>query len=580
QKLWAVIVGAALFGLLARLGSGVNSADPSVGAGLACPSWREKGEKNRRDEVLRSTLTRDAKRQAEASCAPVLPLLWLLGGFGVLLGIAADVQVDRNSWKLNGYNRAVYGLFAHVPRVSTVALNQNAIAAWFIVLAPLALCLALGPWPRRNRVLGGALAMFCLFQLSLANSRSALLALGIGLLVGTWVLGGHWRWIGAGVLGALLALLVSGLLGQPFRLSLLPTGGSSRERVAIWSSALHMLAAAPFTGTGLGLFQRVYPAYMLPSERVDYPHAHNLLLQAGTDMGLLGIAGWLVVIGWAACVTIRLSRRPPGHAGIRCLAAGAVAASAGLLVHAQVDCYFAGDSHTIFFLFVPLGLLAATAPPARGQASNLTRRNTRDPARRLLSPVSHGPLTAAIGLATLGLIALWASGWLPSELLLNRGTLAWLRSGLGSAGQGSLVAAIQDDRAAVAVKPSNWAANQALGAALVSSGQSGPAAAALERAASSRPADPLLELQVGMAQSTAGQPAAALKSWRRAGAAAFLASLGQAEASRGNTSAAARWYTTALAISPGDPQASQGLAWLQAASGQWTGARATLQRDV
>ncbi|HUZ76527.1 MAG TPA: O-antigen ligase family protein [Chloroflexota bacterium] len=580
QKLWAIIVGIALFGLLARLSGDINGNAAANDVDLA--HHRPKGgpEKQQGDDLSHPALAGDGKRQAAASRAAVLPVLWMLVGFGVLLGIAADVQVDRNSWKLNAYNRAVYSMFAHIPRLSTVALNQNAIAAWFIVIAPLALCLALGPWRRGARVLGSALAISSLFQLSLTNSRAALLALGVGLLAGAWVLGGHWRWIGASALGALLALLVSGLLGEPFRLTLLPTGGSSRERLAIWNSALHMLAAAPFTGTGLGLFQRVYPAFMLPGERVDYPHAHNLLLQAGTDMGLLGIVGWLILTAWAACVTIRLCRRPPKDPATRCLAAGAVAASAGLLAHAQVDCYFAGDSHTIFFLFVPLGLLAATARPPARQTDSSTRRIDLNATRSRRGGLIRGRLPAAGGLAGLALVALWASGWLPSELLLNRGTLAWLRSGLGNAGQTGLTAAIQDDRAAVALQPSNWAANQALGLSLVSDGQPQQAVAALQLATRLRPSDPLLELEMGNAQAAAGQPRAALESWGLAGAAPYLVSLGQGEARRGSTNASARWYAAALAISPGNPGASRGLAWLQTGKRDWTGAAVTLRRDL
>ncbi|MDE3077559.1 MAG: O-antigen ligase family protein, partial [Chloroflexota bacterium] len=244
------------------------------------------------------------------------PSMWMLLSVGVALGFAADVQVDRNSWKLNAYNRAVYGLFAHVPRFSELALNQNAVAAWLIGLIPLGLALTLVSDQPRSRLTALLVTLFLFFQLSLTDSRAALLSLALGLAAGGLVPGGRYRWLGAMVVGGALVLLRMGVFGS-FQLTALPTGDSSRERVAIWVSSLHMLADAPFTGIGLGLFQRVYPAYILPAYHTDHPHAHNLLLQTGADMGLLGIAGWLGFMVLAGWWIVDLARRPEPDSATR-----------------------------------------------------------------------------------------------------------------------------------------------------------------------------------------------------------------------------------------------------------------------
>src|SRR5262249_807907 len=52
-----------------------------------------------------------------------------LVALGVVAALAGAVLVDRNSWKLNWLNDPVYAAFAHVPRFSDLAFNQNALAA-------------------------------------------------------------------------------------------------------------------------------------------------------------------------------------------------------------------------------------------------------------------------------------------------------------------------------------------------------------------------------------------------------------------------------------------------------------------
>ncbi len=259
---------------------------------------------------------------------------------GVIVALAGDVLVDRASIKLNPLNEPIYALFAHVPRFSELAMSQNGLAAFLILVIPFAVV-------RRQWLVAGVLAT----ELLLTDSRAAVLSLGLALGLLGWCMSRWWTLAPA----VSLAAIIGGALGAP----------STGERLAIWQSALYMLADHPVTGIGLGMFQRVYPEYMLPAYHNTHPHAHNLFLQTWLDSGMLGLAGMLLLVALAA-VRIPRAAEP--------LTLGAAMSSAAVLLHAQVDSYFAGDPRTYWLMFLPLGIVAARVPavlpkPARSLAA-------------------------------------------------------------------------------------------------------------------------------------------------------------------------------------------------------------------
>jgi len=252
---------------------------------------------------------------------------------GVAAAIAGNVLLDRNSAKLNGLNTPVYALFEHVPRFSELAMSQNGLAAFLILVIPFAI--ALRKWP---------LAIFLGLELLLTDSRAAILSLALALALLGWRWTRAWWWAGPAAALASAALIAAGALGMP----------STGERLAIWQSSLYMLADRPLTGIGMGMFQRAYPEYILPAYHNTHPHAHNLFLQTWLDAGLLGVMGMLAIAVLAvACIAQARDR----------LAVGAAVCTAAVLLHAQVDSYFAGDPRTYWLMFVPLGVLAARVGP-------------------------------------------------------------------------------------------------------------------------------------------------------------------------------------------------------------------------
>jgi O-antigen ligase/tetratricopeptide (TPR) repeat protein len=164
----------------------------------------------------------------------------------------------------------------------------------------------------------GAAGLLMLFLLLLTQSRTSMLTL---LLVAAVVVGMRWRPVGVVVLalviviGILLVIgLFSGTLGEWLTRADAATRMAGPEpdswwqRVEIWRNALYMIRDYPMVGAGLRAFGAVARLnYEFDVITPDYAlrHAHNLWLQAGADLGLVGFVGFawltlvLLLLGWA-----------------------------------------------------------------------------------------------------------------------------------------------------------------------------------------------------------------------------------------------------------------------------------------
>lgn len=107
------------------------------------------------------------------------------------------------------------------------------------------------------------------------------------------------------------------------------------SRATVWGDTLAMARAHPWVGTGYGTFAAAYPVYRSPEVRYFYSHAHNDLLQAAAEGGLLGIVflGLLLVPLLGALV-----RCLAGAGGV--LAVGFAAGLTALLLHGLIDFNF------------------------------------------------------------------------------------------------------------------------------------------------------------------------------------------------------------------------------------------------
>jgi putative inorganic carbon (hco3(-)) transporter len=281
--------------------------------------------------------------------------LWLaavgLVGVGLLLAAAAPFVVR---WSPSSVKVAIpVHMYDFMSLRAPDAVNGNVLAGTLVLLLPLpAAWLLLGrgelpetlpPWLRRRwlwRLLALAAVLAMGAVLALTKCRGAYIATGLAMLA----LLAAWRWWAG--LGALLLLEGVALawvrMGAAALLEWLAFTGSIRTwevRWQVWQQALRMLGDFPLTGVGLNTFpQTADLVYGRQWVGTGVTHAHNLWLQVGVDLGVIGLLAYTAL--WIMCLVSawrafgQLRRERPG------LAAVAAGLGAGLLamgVHGLVD---------------------------------------------------------------------------------------------------------------------------------------------------------------------------------------------------------------------------------------------------
>jgi O-antigen ligase len=297
----------------------------------------------------------------------------LFGGLGVALSVVAVVATEWQPGKLGVFD-AIYGQLPRlirgvVPGTPEGGINPNEVAG--VLLGPLLVAAGLVLAPGGSRWL--RLSMISVVAvtgavLALTQSRSGYLGLLGGMTVLLFGLIRSQR--GSVPRGPLTAALLVLLLTLGSLAASLARGfvdpetaplGSLDSRITLWRISWPLIADMPLTGSGLGQFDVV--AHLLtdlPPElaNVTIPHAHNFILQAALDLGVLGAISVvaLLVQFFQCCADIeRGAVRPlPSHGWA--LAAAMVA----FLCYGLTDTIALGARGGLVF-WVLVGVAAATA---------------------------------------------------------------------------------------------------------------------------------------------------------------------------------------------------------------------------
>jgi O-antigen ligase len=267
-----------------------------------------------------------------------------------------------------------------VGRVRAFYGSPNNLALVLDRAIPLGLALALfGAWRGRRageRALLGLASSIMLAACVVTYSKGALL-LGLPAGLAVALLGGAWRSRRRWPLWALAGLIVAGSLGLAL-LTRTPrfadltnlNAGTGFFRLKLWQSAWSMWLDHPWLGVGPDNFLYAYRTrYVLPTawQELNLSHPHNIVLDLGTRLGLLGLA----VGAWALLAGIhrgwRLLRW--GDAATWPLALGLLAGLAATLAHGLIDnSLFLIDLMALFML--ALGVLQETGVRDQEAASD------------------------------------------------------------------------------------------------------------------------------------------------------------------------------------------------------------------
>ena len=247
-----------------------------------------------------------------------LAFFGLLGAGFIGLGVLSADWITKNNF--------IAPLVAQLPNVQLSlpglgdgAAHPNQIAGTLLFFFPLLWSTLLGYWPSNSfwrRLLMLGLASAATAVLVLTQSRSGWLAGAASiyslLLLWTAVLPkshphqkrllsatGVLTVVGIGLFFYIGPERIFSFWQDPAQETALGSFSSLGFRQEVWRWTVVMLQDFPFTGIGLGSFQRVirrlYPVMVDPGYPIT--HAHNVYLQTAVDYSLFGLIIYLALIG-------------------------------------------------------------------------------------------------------------------------------------------------------------------------------------------------------------------------------------------------------------------------------------------
>jgi len=221
--------------------------------------------------------------------------------------------------------------------------SANIVGGILAVMLPVTIAYALGSRRWWLKCAWAIAFMAGGLVLTLTQSRGAIVALLLALLV-MGVARSRWFLVAVPLLGVAGLVAVQSMGASQLGQLLLPGAASQavaslEGRLEIWSRALYVIQDFPFTGAGLGMFDRVvdllYPLFMTSPEALAF-HPHNIYLAEAVDLGLPGLIAFvsvLLLLLFMAVQAVHLSRNDT----LRPLAFGLLGALVVYVTHGLFD---------------------------------------------------------------------------------------------------------------------------------------------------------------------------------------------------------------------------------------------------
>lgn len=253
---------------------------------------------------------------------------------------------------------------AGITRINATYVDPNALAAFYALVAPViaGLAMARGGW---RRAAWSAGLVVVVVAMVMTAGRTGLVSMGFGFAILAWLalrrdldavdpsplVRRYARPVIRGTAAAavlvLAALILVGTLGNvrheqqtsylhtwlyTFNLRQ-PPDAIAKGRIAVWQAVIAMIRTAPVTGLGLGNSVNEFERFRAQLGIVSLPadarlSAHNTYLLVTSELGLMGLAAWLMMLGGVA-FGIRANGNVPAGQRHGWPVAGVVAGLAG-----------------------------------------------------------------------------------------------------------------------------------------------------------------------------------------------------------------------------------------------------------
>jgi putative inorganic carbon (HCO3(-)) transporter len=278
--------------------------------------------------------------------------------YGVIfsLALAAALAASCGIWQYfsGGGGAAEWVDRAYFPAIEARAFstfgNPNLLASFLVT--SIALCLGGVLADVRRDVRAGSLFLLLLSLccLALTFSRGAWLAAAAMLAAAAAAFKPRLLF----VLPILLLPLIflQNPLAERFVSAFRGDDTSSLLRFALWESTAAMIRDNPFSGIGWGAYRFVYPKYdfFVNNPEVVIYHAHNMYLHIAAEIGLLGLAVFLLLLFWHFSLAARVLKKAAAG-GRKACAIGLCAMFLGTLAGGLFDhALFNKEISSIFWL--------------------------------------------------------------------------------------------------------------------------------------------------------------------------------------------------------------------------------------
>ncbi|MGD9787024.1 MAG: O-antigen ligase family protein [Sulfuricellaceae bacterium] len=239
------------------------------------------------------------------------------------------------------------------------------LSSFLVTTLPLVMAFAFDQARQRNVLTWATLALVALNFLALyaTGNRMGLIAamVEIGVTAGWLIYHQKRRWLL--ITGALLVLLA--IMGGAL-LKVAQTRTSENDahwghdvRWKMWQATLDYIGQHPVSGEGFGRTVAAHTNSAL-QKALNYEHAHNMVLNKGIQMGLPGIAAFLLL--WAATIySLRPGKEDDPRLQVYAVAATAMAA--GVFAKNMTDDFFVQHNALLFWLLVGAILGARSKAP-------------------------------------------------------------------------------------------------------------------------------------------------------------------------------------------------------------------------
>jgi O-antigen ligase len=265
--------------------------------------------------------------------------VWFVMSFGFLVALFGILEHLTFNGKLYWFREMHFGGIPFGPYV-----NRNHFAGFTELVIPMSLVpLVLGKVRRERWFLVSLFAIVPIGALVLSASRGGIISFGVeaGVLVLWLVLR---RTVGRHVLSGGAVLLLAFLMVSWLGVEQLVERFSSLEslevtvgkRASMRADTWRIFLDHPWTGTGLGTLQLVFPAYETHYDGKIVNHTHNDYLEGLAETGIAGGLCCLWFLGVLVFDSLRRLSQPMGAFASTVQLSGLIACF-GFLTHSLVD---------------------------------------------------------------------------------------------------------------------------------------------------------------------------------------------------------------------------------------------------